>query len=270
MAFNGEDKYVFSKSNVLGACDNQFKIAEELTVHIRFPDSRSKFNRTYPKGFLVHGPAGTVCAADLMFVKRSEMGRQMRGLFSQAVKCAPCILLIDDIDVVASKKAMEQSEVRQGIVARINFSLDELDSPRVLIAGTAKWASEIDSSILRTGRLDQLIQMNVPDEGGRLQIIEIITRNHKINSEVSLSLLAKITPGYVGSDLRALIQKAEVIAQIRLDATKFSELGKCASAIEFCDFDKAVARMAKSQFIQVIDKSGLDTALQELESKIIR
>uniref|UniRef100_A0A915DG61 ATPase AAA-type core domain-containing protein n=1 Tax=Ditylenchus dipsaci TaxID=166011 RepID=A0A915DG61_9BILA len=212
MAFNGEDKYVFSKSNVLGACDNQFKIAEELTVHIRFLIQEANSTERIQKGFSCMGQrvqVSQLCAADLMFVKRSEMGRQMRGLFSQAVKCAPCILLIDDIDVVASKKAMEQSEVRQGIVARINFSLDELDSPRVLVAGTAS---------------GQLIQMNVPDEGGRLQIIEIIIRNHKINSE-----------------------KAEVIAQIR----NSRELGKCASAIEFCDFDKAVARMAKSQFIQM-------------------
>uniref|UniRef100_A0A915DWW2 ATPase AAA-type core domain-containing protein n=1 Tax=Ditylenchus dipsaci TaxID=166011 RepID=A0A915DWW2_9BILA len=97
MAFNVENKYVFSKSTVLGACDNQFKIAEELTVHIRFPDSERKF---FPKGFLVHGPGGTgkstfvkelarkcnmsiisVCAADLMFMKRSEMENKCKDYF---------------------------------------------------------------------------------------------------------------------------------------------------------------------------------------------
>ncbi|VDN05392.1 unnamed protein product [Thelazia callipaeda] len=172
-----------------------------------------------------------------------ETEQKIRLLFDKAVEVAPCILLLDGIDAIAAKRENAQREMERRIVSQLVACLDDLSSPKkktdvkidttnteisvdksfeeklVLVIGTTDRVETIDPALRRAGRFDKEISVGIPDKRARLRILEIVCRGLRLDEHVSLEHLSRLTPGYVGADLKALAIEAAKYAVDRIFET---------------------------------------------------
>ncbi|KAI1710289.1 ATPase family associated with various cellular activities (AAA) domain-containing protein [Ditylenchus destructor] len=223
------------KFDVLGGCEEQFLKACRLSVHMRFPEIYERLGVVAPKGFLLHGPPGTgkttfakalagelnlplisVSSTEVVAGISGESEKRIREVFAKAAESAPAILLLDDIDVIAAKRENAQREMERRIVAQLIASMDELENTRILVIGTTSRLEVLDSSLRRAGRFDKDISIGIPDERARSKILEIVTKDLKMDGNITLQQLARLTPGYVGADLKAFVREASLCAVDRI------------------------------------------------------
>ncbi|MCP9257146.1 Nuclear valosin-containing protein-like [Dirofilaria immitis] len=193
----------------LGGCEQQFLEVCRFVMHLLHPEINDLLGVTHPTGFLLHGPPG--CG---------------KTLFAQAVAGAieesPCVLLLDDIDAIASKRDNAQREMEKRVVSQLIACLDDLSNPREEVELNANNAN-IDVSVEkvlqaewklwiqlceRAGRFDKEIALGIPDKRARAKILEIVCKNLRFDGSVILQELARLTPGYVGADLKTLSREA--------------------------------------------------------------
>uniref|UniRef100_A0A914HZJ2 AAA+ ATPase domain-containing protein n=1 Tax=Globodera rostochiensis TaxID=31243 RepID=A0A914HZJ2_GLORO len=220
----------------LGGCESQFLEAIQLLTHLKHPELCAQIGFTPPKGLLLHGPPGcgksafamalagelrlpilSVSSTELVAGISGESERKIRTLFSEAKIAAPALLLIDDIDVIAAKRENAQREMERRIVTQLIASIDELsscengraeDGGHVLVIGTTNRLEVLDASLRRAGRFDREIALGMPGQRARIEILKIVTRQMQLDVDVDLAVLARLTPGYVGADLLALVQES--------------------------------------------------------------
>ncbi|KAJ3121724.1 hypothetical protein HK098_003457 [Nowakowskiella sp. JEL0407] len=218
---------------------------EEVVLFLREPDQFLRVGGKLPKGILLYGPPGTgkthlaravAGEAGVPFFQMSgsefdEMyvgvgAKRMRELFAAARAKAPCIVFIDEIDAVGTKRnARDQSHMRQ----TLNQLLVELDgfsstSGVIFIAATNQVES-LDKALLRPGRFDRHVAVPLPDVIGRTRILQVHSRDVKLAPEVDLSLISRGTPGFSGADLSNLINQAAIRAsKLGLRAIRNEEL----------------------------------------------
>lgn len=168
----------------------------------------------------------------------------IRDLFSKAYRTAPSIVFIDEIDAIASKRENLQREMERRIVTQLMTCMDEshrLVQPadansnsessdqrpgHVLVIGATNRPDAVDPALRRPGRFDREIVLGVPDEGARVKILSVITRNLRLEGSFNLLKIARSTPGFVGADLTALANKAGNLAMKRIIDERKSELSK--------------------------------------------
>uniref|UniRef100_A0AC35G5T0 AAA+ ATPase domain-containing protein n=1 Tax=Panagrolaimus sp. PS1159 TaxID=55785 RepID=A0AC35G5T0_9BILA len=249
-----------------GGCEDQLLEACRLSVHLKHPELYEQLKIQPPKGFLVHGPPGCgktmfaevlagelgitllkVSATELIAGISGETEEKIRNLFKKAAELAPCILLLDEIDTLASKRESAQREMERRIVTQLLTSLDELNKfpervkepaeekeleeieviedkedslPRlaryVLVVGTTNRPDTLDAAIRRAGRFDHEIGLGIPDEKAREKILQILCKDMNIDPLLTLKDIARLTPGYVGADIQALIREASMAAVHRI------------------------------------------------------
>ncbi|XP_046736209.1 nuclear valosin-containing protein-like isoform X2 [Diprion similis] len=218
------------------------KVLEEvckLLIHIKHPEIFKKLGISPPRGFLLHGPPGCgktllahaiagelavplikVAAPELVAGVSGESESRIRDLFEQAVAVAPCVLFIDEVDAVAPHRATAQREMERRIVAQLLSCLDDLGSKengdRVLVLGATNRPDALDPALRRAGRFDREVSLGIPDREARAGILAVITTKLALASDVSLTRIAALTPGFVGADLVALIREAAVAAVNRV------------------------------------------------------
>uniref|UniRef100_A0A183CEM4 Nuclear VCP like n=1 Tax=Globodera pallida TaxID=36090 RepID=A0A183CEM4_GLOPA len=220
----------------LGGCESQFLEAIQLLTHLKHPELCAQIGFTPPKGLLLHGPPGcgksafamalagelrlpilSVSSTELVAGISGESERKIRTLFSEAKIASPALLLIDDIDVIAAKRENAQREMERRIVTQLIASIDELsscengrteDGGHVLVIGTTNRLEVLDASLRRAGRFDREIALGMPGQRARMEILKIVTRQMQLDVDVDLAVLARLTPGYVGADLLALVQES--------------------------------------------------------------
>jgi ribosome biogenesis ATPase len=188
-----------------------------------------------PRGILLHGPPGcgktmianafaarlgvpfiNISAPSIVSGMSGESEKALRDHFDEAKKCAPCLIFIDEIDAITPKRETAQREMEKRIVAQLLTCLDDLSiektegKPVVVLAATNR-PDSLDPALRRGGRFDKEINMSVPTEAAREQILAALTRDMHIEN-LDLSLLAKRTPGFVGADLNDLVSTAVAIA----------------------------------------------------------
>merc|ERR1711990_1143147 len=135
--------------------------------------------------------------------------------FAQAEENAPAIIFIDEIDSIAPKREKTNGEVEKRIVSQLLTLMDGINSrAQVIVIACTNRPNSIDPALRRFGRFDREIDIGVPDEVGRLEIIRIHTRNMKLGDEVDLEQVAAECHGHVGADLAALCSEA-ALQQIR-------------------------------------------------------
>ncbi|CAL8101890.1 unnamed protein product [Orchesella dallaii] len=214
------------------------KLVEEvcrLLMHLKHPEIYQTLGVTPPRGFLLHGPPGTgktllanAIAGELQMPMLKVAGTEMvsgisgesesniRELFNQALSVAPCIIFIDEIDSVTPKRENVNKEMERRIVAQLLSCIDDLTNKekgnQVVLIGATNRIEAIDTALRRAGRFDREICLGIPDESSREKILAIICRELKLEKELQLHALARLTPGYVGADLQALVREAAVQA----------------------------------------------------------
>ena len=208
---------------------------EEIVSFLKQPDKYTIVGAKIPKGILLVGPPGTgktllakaiANEADVPFfsVAGSEFvemfigigAARVRDLFKKASDNAPCIVFIDEIDAVGRERGAGVGGGNDEREQTLNQLLTEMDGFKenkgVIVVGATNRVDILDSALLRPGRFDRQVTVNLPDRLGRVGILKVHARNKPIGDDVSLVQLANRTPGFSGADLANLLNEAAILA----------------------------------------------------------
>lgn len=211
---------------------------EELREIIEFLRSPQKFQRMgakIPKGVLLVGPPGcgktlmaravageagvpffNISGSDFVEMFVGVGASRVRDLFEQAKRNAPCIIFIDELDAVGRQRFAGIGGGHDEKEQTLNQLLVELDgfSPRegIIVMGATNRPDVLDAALLRAGRFDRRVSINAPDIEEREKILQLHMRNRPIDVDVDVKVLARRTPGFVGSDLENLVNEASLLA----------------------------------------------------------
>lgn len=164
--------------------------------------ARAVANETGAFFFLINGP-------EVMSKMAGEAESNLRRAFEEAEKNAPAIIFIDEIDSIAPKREKTNGEVERRVVSQLLTLMDGLKGRgQVVVIAATNRQNTIDPALRRFGRFDREIDIGVPDDAGRVEILRIHVRNMKLGPDVSLEELAAQTHGFVGADLAQLCTEA--------------------------------------------------------------
>ena len=208
---------------------------EEIVSFLKEPEKYTIVGAKIPKGILLVGPPGTgktllakaiANEADVPFfsVAGSEFvemfigigAARVRDLFKKASENAPCIVFIDEIDAVGRERGAGVGGGNDEREQTLNQLLTEMDGFKenkgVIVVGATNRADILDAALLRPGRFDRQVTVNLPDRLGRVGILKVHARNKPLSDDVSLVQLANRTPGFSGADLANLLNEAAILA----------------------------------------------------------
>ena len=208
---------------------------EEIVSFLKEPEKYTIDGAKIPKGILLVGPPGTgktllakaiANEADVPFfsVAGSEFvemfigigAARVRDLFKKASENAPCIVFIDEIDAVGRERGAGVGGGNDEREQTLNQLLTEMDGFKenkgVIVVGATNRADILDAALLRPGRFDRQVTVNLPDRLGRVGILKVHARNKPLSDDVSLVQLANRTPGFSGADLANLLNEAAILA----------------------------------------------------------
>jgi ribosome biogenesis ATPase len=196
-----------------------------------------------PRGVLLRGPPGCgkshlanaiggqlglpffrVAAPELVAGMSGESEERIRSLFQTASDMAPSIIFLDELDAIAPKRggAGDSRGMEKRMVAQLLTSLDRIapafnrNQAAVIVLGATNRPDAMDPALRRAGRFDKEIILGVPDEAARCAILKTMTRGMRLSGDFDFKKLARLTPGYVGADVRSLTKEAAVIAINRI------------------------------------------------------
>eukprot|EP01095_Lingulamoeba_sp_RSL-Kostka_P007589 TRINITY_DN2431_c0_g1_i2.p1 TRINITY_DN2431_c0_g1~~TRINITY_DN2431_c0_g1_i2.p1 ORF type:complete len:898 (-),score=455.37 TRINITY_DN2431_c0_g1_i2:245-2938(-) len=213
----------------IGGCRKQLsQIREMVELPLRHPTLFKTIGIKPPRGLLLYGPPGTgktliakavanetgaffflINGPEIMSKLAGESESNLRKAFEEAEKNSPAIIFIDEIDSIAPKREKTNGEVERRIVSQLLTLMDGL-KPRanVMVIGATNRPNSIDPALRRFGRFGKEIDIGIPDEDGRLEILHIHTKNMKLADDVELLEIAADTHGYVGADIQQLCSEA--------------------------------------------------------------
>jgi len=169
-----------------------------------------------------------------------EAEQKLRGIFEKASKNAPCIVFIDEIDSMAPDRSKVEGEVEKRLVAQLLGLMDGFaQSQGVIVLAATNRPDHLDPALRRPGRFDREVLFRVPDRKGRLEILQILTRSMPLDESVSLDMIADNAVGFVGSDLKAVCQKAAYSALRRQVPTIDSQIPETMTVVQ-ADFLQAL------------------------------
>jgi cell division protease FtsH len=231
--FSGQQKKVTFK-DVAGVEEAEYELGE-IIEFLKEPRKFTRLGGRIPKGVLLVGAPGTgktllaravAGEADVPFFSISgsdfvEMfvgvgASRVRDLFDQGKKHAPCLIFIDEIDAVGRQRGAGLGgghDEREQTLNQLLVEMDGFDSNEgiILIAATNR-PDILDSALLRPGRFDRRIIVNMPDVKGREEILGVHVRRVPLSTDVNLQVLARSTPGFSGADLANLVNEAALLA----------------------------------------------------------
>jgi cell division protease FtsH len=221
---------------------------QEVVTFLKQPEKFTAVGAKIPKGVLLVGPPGTgktllakaiagEAGTPFFSISGSEFvemfvgvgASRVRDLFKKAKENAPCIIFIDEIDAVGRQRGAGIGGGNDEREQTLNQLLTEMDgfegnSGIIIIAATNR-ADVLDSALLRPGRFDRQVMVDVPDIKGRLEVLNVHARNKKISDEISLDVIARRTPGFSGADLANLLNEAAILtARRRKEAITMEEI----------------------------------------------
>ncbi len=233
----------------LGGLKNEVqKIREMVELPMRHPELFEKIGVEAPKGVLLYGPPGTgktllakavagetnahfisLSGPEIMGKYYGESEERIREIFKQAEENSPSIVFIDEIDSIAPKRDEVSGELEKRIVSQLLTLMDGMKSRgKVVVIAATNRPDSIDPALRRPGRFDREIEIGIPDDEGRHEILSIHTRGMPIDEKVDLKKISKTTHGFVGADLEVLAKEAamrslrRILPEIDLDEEKIS------------------------------------------------
>jgi cell division protease FtsH len=244
------------KFDDVGGMDEVEVELKEIIEFLKSPEPFTRLGARLPKGVLLVGPPGTgktllaqatAGEAEVPFFSLSgsdfvEMfvgvgAARVRDLFEQAKVKAPCLVFIDEIDAIGQSRAtigaLQTNDEREQTLNQLLSEMDGFEPNQgVVIMGATNRPEVLDRALLRPGRFDRQIQVTLPTEAGRLQILQIHVRAVPLEPHVDLQRVAQITPGFSGADLANIVNEAALLAVRRRS-----------DFVSMTDFDLAIERV---------------------------
>lgn len=221
---------------------------QEVVSFLKRPERFTAVGAKIPKGVMLVGPPGTgktllakaiagEAGVPFFSISGSEFvemfvgvgASRVRDLFKKAKENSPCIIFIDEIDAVGRQRGTGIGGGNDEREQTLNQLLTEMDgfegNTGIIIIAATNRVDVLDSALLRPGRFDRQVTVNVPDVKGRLDILKVHARNKKLAPEISLEVIARRTPGFSGADLANLLNEGAILtARRRKEAMTMSEI----------------------------------------------
>ncbi|AFL67056.1 CDC48 family AAA ATPase [Desulfurococcus amylolyticus] len=220
-------------SDIGGLEEVKRSLRENVELPLRYPEIYERYGIKPPRGVLLYGPPGcgktllakavaTESGANFIAVKGPEImskwvgesERAIREIFRKARLYAPVVIFFDEIDAIASLRGIEtDSGASERVVTQLITEMDGIQKlENVVVLAATNRPDLLDPALLRPGRFDKLIYVPPPDFNARLEILRIHTRSIPLSRDVDLVELARITEGYSGADLEAVVRETVMLA----------------------------------------------------------
>ena len=292
-----------SYEDIGGLRNEMQKVREMIELPLRHPEIFEKLGIEAPKGVLLFGPPGTgktllakavasesnahfisISGPEIMSKFYGESEARLREIFKEARDKAPSIIFIDEIDSIAPKREEVTGEVERRVVSQLLSLMDGLEARgKVIVIAATNRPNAIDPALRRPGRFDREIEIKVPDKRGRLEILQIHTRNMPLDTDVDQDKIAAVTHGFVGADLEYLCKEAamkclrRVLPELNLEDEKLSPEVLNKLIVTMSDFENAVKEVMPSAMREVYLESpdipwsaigGLEEVKRELQEAV--
>ena len=288
----------------IGGLDGEIqRVREMVELPMKHPQIFQKLGIEPPQGVLLHGPPGTgktllakavanetsasffsIAGPEIISKYYGESEQQLREIFEDATEESPAIIFIDELDSIAPKREDVTGEVERRVVAQLLTMMDGLESRgQVIVIAATNRVDSVDPALRRPGRFDREIEIGVPDERGREEILRIHTRGMPLSDDVNLANLADETHGFVGADIESLTKESAMKAlrrylpEIDLDREEVPPSLIDRMIIKRDDFDGALSEVSPSAMREVLvelpkitwdDVGGLDDAKGEVKESV--
>ncbi len=266
-------------SDVAGADEEKAEL-EEIIEFLKSPDRFIKMGARIPKGVLLVGPPGTgktllakACAgeanvpfftisgSDFMELFVGVGASRVRDLFETAKKSKPCIIFIDEIDAVGRQRGAGMgggNDEREQTLNQLLVQMDGFESNEgiIVIAATNR-VDILDPALLRPGRFDRRVFINVPDVKGREEILKIHAKNKPLAEDVNLKQIARITSGFTGADIENMLNEAALLAAKSKSSTiTMEDLSNAIAKVTMGPQKRSYVRTEKDIKITAVHESG--------------
>lgn len=275
----------------IGGLSNEIDLVREtIEFPLEDPETFAELGIEPPTGVLLYGPPGTgktliakavatninahfyhISGPEITSKYKGESEERLREIFKDASESAPSIIFFDEIDAIASTRE-SGNEMETRIVAQLLALMDGLDAyDDVIVVGATNRIDTIDPALRRPGRFDREIEIGVPSESDRLEILQIQTRSVPLDTDVDLEETASLTHGFVGADIRALVTEAALVAlrrsrdagtnkEIRVTPTDFES---ALATIEPSAMREFIAEIPTTSYDDIGDLDGVKEKLKE-------
>ena len=216
----------------IGGLDEELELVREMIeLPLSEPELFTRLGIEPPKGVLLYGPPGTgktliaravanevdahfdtIHGPEIVSKYKGESAERLRTAFERASENAPAVIFLDELDSIAGERE-DSGDMENRVVAQLLTLLDGIDSDeQVVVIGATNRVDAIDPAIRRGGRFDREIEIGVPSEAGRREILDVHTRDMPLADDVSLDDLAERLHGFVGADIASLAREAGMAA----------------------------------------------------------
>ncbi|QMU53675.1 MAG: CDC48 family AAA ATPase [Nitrosopumilus sp.] len=223
------DKKIRVTYEEVGGLGNEVKAMREIVeLPLKHPELFARLGVEPHNGILLYGPPGcgktllakviaseseanmySINGPEIMNKYYGETEAKLRDIFKEAKEKSPSIIFIDEIDAIAPKREEAYGDVEKRLVAQLLALMDGLDDRgNVVVLGATNRPDSVDPALRRPGRFDREFEVSVPNEEGRLEILEIHTRGMPIGDDIDLKDLSSDLHGYTGADLKSLCREA--------------------------------------------------------------